>query len=191
MRVTVLLGVICAAVWIAVKMIFFYTQPVGYDIVPLVLINLFLLITAIGVGLFLQKMRDTEESNGLRDIKNGMTAGVPYAVIVSVFIYFYYEKIDPEFYEHRIAEEIYQIDKDLDDPKKFAEIKKSNPDYEVLSKEEIRQKAVKGAEGAFSPKSILPLSLLGLILMSALNSIFISIIYRRIVFRNQRPVNKS
>lgn len=186
MRITVLLGIICAVVWIAIKMVFFYTQPVGYDIVPLVLINLLLLITAIAVGLFLQKMRDTEESNGLRDIKNGMTAGVPYAVIVSVFIYFYYEKIDPEFYEHRIAEEIYEIDQQLNDPKKFAEIKESNPDYEVLSKEEIRQQAIEGAEGAFSPKSALPLSLLGLILMSALNSIFITIIYRRVVFRPRK-----
>ena len=65
-------------------------------------------------------------------------------------------------------------------------IKKSNPDYEVLSKEEIRKKAVEGAQGAFSPKSILPLSLLGLILMSALNSIFITIIFRRVVFRPRK-----
>jgi len=186
MRITVLLGVICAAIWIGIKLIFFYTQPVGYDVVPLVLLNLLLLISAIAIGLFVQKMRDTEESNGLRDIKNGMTAGVPYALIVSVFIYFYYTKIDPEFYQHRLAEEKFKIEQQLNNPKKLAEIKKDNPEFEVLSKEEIKKKAVESAEGAFSPSSILPLSLLGLILMSAINSIFITVIYRRIVFRPRK-----
>lgn len=186
MRVTVLTGLICALIFIIVKMIFFYTQPVGYDITILVLINLFLLIAAIGVGLFLQKMRDTEESTGLRDIKNGMTAGVPYAVIIGIFLYFYYAKIDPEFNDHKLAEQEYVIDQQLNKPGGLAEIKKDNPDFEVLSKEEIKKQAMDSARGALSATSTMTLTLLGLILMSALNSIFITIIYRRIVFRTPR-----
>jgi magnesium-transporting ATPase (P-type) len=183
MRVTVLTGIICAVVFIIVKMIFFYTQPVGYDVTALVLINLFLLIVAIGVGLFLQKMRDTEESTGLRDIKNGMTAGVPYAVIIGIFLYFYYEKIDPEFNQHKLAEQEYLIDQQLNKPGGLEEIKKDNPDFEVLSKEEIKEQAMDSARGALSSTSTMTLTLLGLIVMSAMNSIFITIIYRRVVFR--------
>lgn len=186
MRVTVLTGLICAVVFIITKMIFFYTQPIGYDITILVLINLFLLITAIGIGLFLQKMRDTEESTGLRDIKNGMTAGVPYAVIIGIFIYFYYAKIDPEYNQHKLAEQEYVIDKQLNEPGGLEKIKKENPDFEVLSKDEIKEQAMDSAKGALNPTSTMTLTLLGLIVMSAMNSIFITIIYRRIVFRRPR-----
>ena len=135
------------------------------------------MIIAIGVGLFLQKMRDTEESTGLRDIKNGMTSGVPYALVVGVFLYFYYEKIDPEFNQHKLAEQEYLIDKQLNEPGGLEKIKKENPDFEVLSKEEIKDQAMDGARGALSSTSTMTLTLLGLILMSALNSIFITIIY--------------
>jgi len=186
MRVTVLTGIICSVVFIIVKMIFFYTQPVAYDITPLVLINLFLLVTAIGIGLHLQKMRDTEESNGLRDIKNGMTAGVPYGVIVSVFLFFYYSQIDPEFNAHQIAEKEYELQQQLDNPKELAKIKKTNADFEVLSKEEIHDEVMQGYRSTYSANSTLTLSLLGMIVMSAMNSIFITIIYRRVVFRPRK-----
>lgn len=184
MRITVLTGLIFAAIWIIVKFVFFFTQPTGYDITPLVLLNLFLLITSISVGLYLQKRRDTEESNGLRDIKNGMTAGVPYGVIVSIFLYFYYAQIDPEYNAHQIAEYEYTMQQQLNDPKKFAEIKEANPDYEVKSREEIFDDQMSNYRAAVSPTSVLSLSLLGMIIMSALNSIFITIIYRRVVFRD-------
>lgn len=186
MRVTVLTGIICAAVMIIVKMIFFYTQPIGYDITPLILINLFLLLVAISVGLFLQKMRDTEESNGLRDIKNGMTAGVPYGVIVSIFFYFYYAQIDPEYNAHQLAEAEYTMKQELDKPGMLEEVKKDNPDFEVLSRQEIEKRIMDGHRSATSPTSVLTLSLLGMVVMSALNSIFVTIIYRRVVFRRPR-----
>lgn len=191
MRITVLTGLIAAVVFIIVKMIFFYTQPIGYDITPLVLINLFLLITAIGVGLFIQKMRDTEESTGLRDIKNGMTAGVPYAVVIGIFLYFYYEKIDPEYYQHKLAEKEYAIDKDLNSPGGLQKLKKQNPDFEVLSKEEIKEQAMGAARSTINPTATMVVSLLGLIVMSTMNSIFITIIYRRIVFRTPKKPRET
>lgn len=186
MRVTVITGVICAAIWILVKMIFFYTQPVGYDITPLVLLNLFLLISAISIGLYLQKMRDTEESNGLRDIKNGMTAGIPYGVIVSVFLFFYYSQIDPEYNAHQIAEKEYALMTELNNPSELQRIRGENPDFEVMSKEEIHEKVMEGMRSTYNAKSVLTLSLLGMIVMSALNSIFVTIIYRKVVFRRPK-----
>ncbi|MCR9172567.1 MAG: DUF4199 domain-containing protein [bacterium] len=186
MRITVLTGLICSVIFIAVKMVFYFTQPTGYDITALVLINLFLLIAAIGIGLFIQKMRDTEESNGLRDIKNGMTAGVPYALIVGTFLYFYYAKIDPEFHQHKLAEREYAIDQQLNAPGGVAKIKKENPDLEVLSKEEIKEQAMNSARSTLNATATLVVTLLGLIVMSAMNSIFITIIYRRIVFRPRK-----
>ncbi len=191
MRVTVLTGVICAATWIIIKMIFFYVSPVAYNIVPLVLLNMLFLLVAISVGLYLHKLRETEESNGLNDIKNGMTAGVPYALIVSVFLYFYYAKIDPEYNEHQIAEREYVLAQNLKDPVKFKKLKASNPDFEVKSKEEIYDEYMKSFESSYSPRSVTTLSLLGLILMSALNSIFVTIIFRKVVFREYNVKNNT
>lgn len=189
MRITVLIGIVCAALWIIIKLIFFYTQPVAYSVVPLVLLNMFLLLAAISIGLYIQKLRDTETGNALRDIKNGMTAGVPYALVVSVFIYFYYAQIDPEYNAHQIAEREYALEEAMNDPKQFEEIKASDPDFEVLSKDEILKKFQSGFRASYSPNSVFSLSLLGLIVLSALNSIFITIIFRRIVFRNWTPRN--
>lgn len=185
MKITVITGILCASAFLIVKMIFFYTMPVGYDIVPLVLINMFLLLLAISLGLYLAKNKETEYTNALSDIKNGMTAGVPYAVIVSVFLYFYYAQIDPEYNAHRIADAEYILQEKLDDPKELAKIKKENADFEVASKEEIREKFMEGYRSSLAPRAVLTLSLLGLIVMSAMNSIFVTIIYRRIVFRSK------
>jgi len=189
MKVTVLTGVICAALWIVIKMIFFYVSDTDvYDIVPLVLLNMFFLMAAIAIGLYITKRRETDEGNALNDIKNGMTAGVPYALIISVFLYFYYTEIHPEYNAHQIAEAEYALQENLDDPVKFQEIKDSNAEYEVKSKEEIKEQVMEGYRSSFSANSVMTLSLLGLVVMSAMNSIFITIIYRKVVFRQpKRP----
>lgn len=183
MKVTVLTGILSALAWVIIKMTFFYTMPVGYNITPLVLINMLMLLAAISIGLYLLKRKETEYTNALADIKNGMTAGVPYALIVSVFLYFYYQQIDPEYNAHRIAETEYAIQQELDKPERLKSIKEKNPDFEVLSKEEIHKKYMDSFRSSVAPSATFTLSLLGLIVMSAMNSIFVTIIYRKVVFR--------
>jgi hypothetical protein len=192
MKITVKIGLLFAALWIAAKMIFYITAPTGYSIVPLVLLNMLFLISAISIGMFLLKRKEQYESNALSDIKNGMTAGVPYAVIVSIFIYTYYAKIDPEYNAHQKAEWETTIKKELAKPGGLEQARESNPDFEVLSAEEIFSKMKSGYESFYSPNSTMILSLLALILLSTLNSIFVTVIFRKIVFRGvyaPRPPN--
>lgn len=195
MKVTVLTGIISAVVWIIIKMIFFYTMPVGYNIVPLVLINMFCLLAAISIGLYIVKARATEQSNALSDIKNGMTSGVPYAVIVAGFLYFYYAQIHPEYNEHQLSEAEYTLKKEMDKPGELAKIKNKNPDFEVLSKDEIFEKIMSGYRSSLNPRATFTLSLLGMVLMSALNSIFVTIIFRRVIFKRpkvaQSPIDQK
>lgn len=183
MRVTVVAGIVAAAVWIIVKMIFFSTQEVGYDVTPLVLLSMLLILGAISVGLYYTKRKETEETNALHDIKNGMTAGVPYAVIVSIFIYFYYSQIDPEYNAHQLAEAEYGLVTELDKPGKLEELRKENEEMEVMTKEEIIKRAMENHRSFYNPSSTSTLALLGLILLSTLNSIFVTIIYRKVVFK--------
>lgn len=183
MRVTVKTGIIFALLWMIVKMIFFWTGEVGYDIRPVVMINMLFLMMAIAIGLYLLKRKNPTESNALTDIKNGLSAGLPYTILVSVFIYFYYSNIDPGYNEHQISTAYNAIYEKLEDPESLAEIKEQNPDFEVKTKEEILAEAKNNLEQNYNAKFTMTLSLLALLLLSTIYSIFISVVYRKIVFK--------
>lgn len=184
MRVTVLTGLSFALAWIVLKMVFFWTGLLGTNIVPAVLLNMLFLLLAISFGLYLHKKKETERGNALLDIKNAMSAGVPYLVVVSLFLYFYYSNIDPEFNQHQIAEAYTAVEKRMEDPAMLAEIKASNEEFEVLSKEEILSQLKENLERNYSASFTLTVSLLGLLLLATINSIFVTIVYRRLIFRN-------
>lgn len=183
MRVTVKAGLGFALLWILIKMVFFWTGSLNYNIVPAVLLNMLCLIAAIGVGLYFYKRRETEVGNALNDIKNAMTAAVPYILVVSVFIYFYYNNIDPEYNQHQLSEAYTEIQKLLETPEGLQQVRESNPEFEVLTKEEIYKKLKQGPEGFYNPTSTMTLSMLGLLVLGTMNSILIAVIYRKVVFR--------
>jgi hypothetical protein len=191
MRITVKTGVIAAFTWIGVKMIFHYCTSIEVlvDIVPIGLLNILGLLLSICIGLFIQKMRDTEETNALLDIKNGMTAGIPYAVIVSLFSYFYYNNINPEFYLHQIAEKKIDAQKMVNNPQELAQYKKNNPDTEVMTKEQIIKR--ESDNGDVNPaKTHAILSLLSLTVLSTIYSLLVTMIYRKILFKRLKEVNQ-
>lgn len=184
MKITVKVGLLFALLWILVKMVFYWTGIVGMNVVPSVLLNMLFILLAISLGLYFHKLKQTEYTNALGDIKNGMTTGVPYAMVVSVFIYFYYSKIDPEFNRHQKAEWEVAISKKLDEKGGLESAREQNPEFEVMSKEEIITKMKTGYESFYNPVSTMTLSMLALLLLATLNSIFVTVILRRIVFKN-------
>lgn len=183
MRVTVLSGLSFALLWITIKMVFFWTGITDYNVVPAALLNMLFLLLAISIGLYIHKRRESESGNALLDIKNAMTAGVPYIVVVSLFIYFYYSSIDPAFNEHQINEALTTIQKDLDNPEGLKAYRAQNPDFEVMTKEEIFESVKSGPETFYNPKATATITLLAMLLLATLNSILIAVIYRKIVFR--------
>ena len=183
MKVTIKTGIFFALIWMIIKMIFFFTEAFPYNVVPAVMVNIFCLLKAITIGLYKQKLQDTEVGNALRDIKNAMSAGVPYAVLVSIFIFFYYAQIDPGFNEHQIAEAEVGIQKMIDNPIDFAKVKKSNEAFEVMTKDEIYSQLIQGPRGFYSPLSTMTVSMLAMLLLTTMNSIFITIVFRKVVFR--------
>jgi len=188
MKITIKVGLICAALWIAIKMMFFYQGWNVKEKFPiLVLLNILGVLLSIAIGLFLQKRKDikdgTNDGNALRDIKNAMTAGVPYTVVISIFLYFYYAKIDPEFNQKQIAEQEMVILKTLDDPEGFKGIQESNIKYEVMTKEEIYAEMRQGPQNIYNAKFTSTVALLSMLLLSTVNSILVTVIYRRIMFK--------
>lgn len=163
------------------------TGAARYDLTPAILTNILFLLSAISFGLFFHKRKETESNNALGDIKNGLSAGLPYTVIVSVFLYFYYTKIDPEFNRHQRSEAAMQLEKLLNDPEEFAKMKASNADFEVMSKEQIRDSIITNQEAMYSPQAVTTIGLLGMLLLATVNSIFVTIVFRRLIF--PRPPN--
>lgn len=185
MRITVKVGILFAIGWILVKLSMFGIG-VKDAFIPGALINMLFVVLAITVGLYLQKRKDIDEGNTLRDIKNGMTAGIPYTIIISVFIYFYYSKIDPEYNKHQIAEKEISLDKNLNDSELFNKIKESNPDFEVMTKKQIKKAEMQKFRDIYNPKSSAIMALSSMLMYVTLNSVLITVIFRKIVFRNQR-----
>lgn len=192
MRVTVKFGLIFAALWIGLKMVYFstVTGAARYDLTLPILSNILFLLLAISFGLYFHKRKETEESNALNDIKNALSAGVPYIVIVSVFMYFYYSKIDPEFNSHQRAETAMQLEKMLNNPEDLQKMRESNSEFEVMSVDEIRESIISNQEAMYSPQAVTTISLLGLLLLATFNSIFVTIVYRKLIFRGPPPGRK-
>lgn len=183
MRITVKTGIISALCWITLKLSFFYLELFSDSITVGVLTNILGVLIAISVGLFLQKMRDTDETNALLDMKNAMSAGVPYVVMVSVFIYFFYAKINPEYDRHQISENEVAIEKMVNDPKQLDAFRKTHEDAEVMTKEEIEAKLKESNRQGAAPGFRATLSVLALLVLATLYSILVTIIYRQVVFR--------
>ena len=185
MRITLKTGILFAFGWMLVKLSLLGMGVASSTFEFSIMTNMLFLILAISIGLYLQKRKDTETGNALRDIKNGMVTGVPYTVLVSIFLFFYYEKINPEFIEHQISESEIALDKELNDPIKFQKVKDSNPDFEVMTKEQIREKIVANTKGVYSAKSTAILGLLAMTVYATINSLLITAIYRKVVFKNK------
>ncbi len=184
MKITVKVGLIFAAIWIAIKMVLFYTNAVGYDVKVPVLLNILCILLAISVGVFKLKRQQQEATSLMTDIKSGMTAGVPYALVVSVFLFFYYEKIDTNYIPHRVAEITYVMKTRLDDPKELKRLRAENEDFEVMTKEQIYERMIQGPVNTINAKSTMVLALLALLLLATLNSIFVAVIYQKVVFKS-------
>ncbi|MDB4091359.1 DUF4199 domain-containing protein [Crocinitomicaceae bacterium] len=184
MKITVQVGLLFAAIWIVIKMILFYTDSFGNNIVPSGMINILCVLLAISVGMYKFKRAQIHATSFLTDIKSGMTAGVPYTLIVSVFMFLFYSKIDPDFISHKVSDITYEMKQRVDDPVKLKRLREDNEDFEVMSKEQIYDRMTQGPLIFASAKFTMVITLLALLLLSTLNSIFVAIIYRKVVFKD-------
>ena len=90
-----LYGLVFSGLWIALKMLAFWLNWRLDEIQIFVLLNMALLTSAIALFMYRKKRTNTEESNILTDIKAGLTVGLPYTLLVSFFLFFYYQDIYP------------------------------------------------------------------------------------------------
>ncbi|MCE3294838.1 MAG: hypothetical protein K0R65_552 [Crocinitomicaceae bacterium] len=184
MKITVKTGLICALTWIIIKMAYHLIWPQATSLTPMILSNLFFLMCSVSMGLYLHKKQEGfTQGNAMSDIKAGMTSGVPYAVIVALFLFFYYNNINPQFVENIKKPMIEQLDKELSTEKSVQRLKNQNPELETKSRDEIYKMGLENINFKASPKFTSILSVLGMIIMSTLYSIFIMVVYRKVLVK--------
>ncbi len=187
MRITVKVGFLFAIGWMLVKMTFHFAGISATSIVPTIFINMFLLLSSISVGLYMHKKREGfSQGNALSDIKSCMTVGIPYSVLVVIFVYVYYNYINPDFVNHMIAEKLNAYKIGLANPEELKLIRASNEAFEVMTKEDIFKEMEKSTRSTISPFSITTISLLGMILLSTVYSILATVIFRKVLMRGLR-----
>ncbi|MDX1651443.1 MAG: DUF4199 domain-containing protein [Brumimicrobium sp.] len=185
MRPALKAALIFSVSWILLKFLFLYLGIFQNEIFYSGLLNNFFLLAAIALGLYLEKKKEGfGEGTALSDIKNAMIAGAPYALIVSVFMYFYYQDINPDFVENRVTERMDLVYNSMQRDTYVDSLKMQNKDFKVMTDEEIYKQIYQETESAFSPKSLLTFSLLGLLILGFTYSILITAIYRKVLFRD-------
>jgi hypothetical protein len=175
-----LYGLVFGSFWIAFKMLAFLFAYQLDQIQLFVLLNMAMLTAAIALFMYRKKRFGGPESNMLTDIKAGLSVGLPYTLVVSFFLFFYYQDIYPEFNEKKRA----AYEQRMDSPKEIATIRNSNSALENKSDSEIVAMARKNTAMMYDPQFTLSVSLLALLVYSTLNSLLIAVIYRKVVFRD-------
>ncbi len=186
MKVYVKIGLVFAFLWILIKFSFFSFKVFLTTLEPFVFLNMLFVTAAISIALYLKKRKQSEYGSFMDDIKTAMIPGVIYTLVVSVFIYFYYQHIYPEFNTDKIS----QMEVRMQDKKNINDVRKSNPSLENKSDEEIKEQVLQSISNYYSAKFTMTISLLGLLVYATLNSIVLSLIFRKVIFKHHL-VNSS
>lgn len=176
-----------AGIWFTGKMIFFYTQVLQDElgVKYQVMWNILCLLLAMTIGTLAEKRKEVrEEGSALGDIKNTLGGGLVYTILVAGLIYLYYAKIDPSYNATQLAKAEEVVSKTLNDPEQLKELRK-DPEMEVLTKEEIFNKAMSNYRSMFNPTSTMTISLLGMLILSTINAILLTVIFRRVLFKQR------
>lgn len=185
LRPAIKVSLLFTITWIVLKLLF---KSIGVFqeniIVPGMLNNLFLL-AAISLGLYLEKKKEGfGVGTAFSDLKSAITAGMIYSVLISGFIFFYYNDIHPEFTQNRIDERIDALYTQMERPSFADSLRENNDAFVMLTDEEILSQIKTETVGNLSAKSSFIFSLLGLMILTLTYAIFITVIYQRILFRD-------
>lgn len=189
MRASLKIAVLFAGIWFFGKYLFFYFQLLQTnEQYPIqVMWNILCLLLAMTIGSLIEKRKqDISQSSVLSDIKSILGIGMVYTVIVSGLIYLYYAKIDPAYNENQIATIEESMKKMVNDPVEFKKFKTERPEYEALSKEEILKKSSESIRPWYQANTVMTISLLGMLMLSVINSLVITVIFRKVLFRQVR-----
>lgn len=147
--------------------------------------NIFLLLTAIALSLFMvKKQANFEDKTFVEDFKVAMQGGLVFVVLISLFVYVYHTSVDTNYIETRLTERMdYTID-NVPDEAAFAELQEADPTWQDKSYLDFIENQEDQAVPFISAKS-LATGYLGFgLFMAMFFSIFTTFIFRKVVMRD-------
>jgi hypothetical protein len=171
-------------IWMSGKLLFFkfnvFQTP--QTVKFMVMWNLFCAILAMTIGaIVLKRSENKSESTALGDIKSFISTGLIYGISVSILLFVYYKKIDPNYNLRQQESAKIVVEKSVSTPKKLELFKKENPSLNMKSKEEILELAEKNYKSMYSAGTTATVNLLSMLLLSVVNGIVLTAIFRRVL----------
>lgn len=148
--------------------------------------NTLCLLLAIGISVIRNFNRLKHQGVSIiADLKTGIRTGVIYALLISSFLFSYYKWIDPTYTESIKQQYLAGIEAEGFD-QNAKEVIEENPDmYYGQSVDDLRDNAQTNIEQMLSVKTVFPISLMSLILLSIFYS-FIVTGFNRLVLSQLR-----
>jgi Protein of unknown function (DUF4199) len=190
MKTSVKFGIAFALVWMIINMIVYYSGgSIGFFKLG-IMINVFLLMTGIAVGLYMSKKDEGfAEGHFLADFKAAMQTGIIYTILVAGFAYLYHEKIDPSIRNTMIAERTADLHKKFPDDTNFLALQDTDPTWAGKSFDDFIENKEDNFESIFSSSSVFIAHLMGLTFFSGFYSFFVTLIFRKIVMRGPKKAS--
>lgn len=166
-----------AAIWILIKLALFTfkipnQEKIGvYANLLLVLLTVF---ASLNQKIRLEKKLETYATNFKHCLKN---AGI-YIIIVTAYIFIHYKYVNPDYLKNK---ELNAIEMEM--AKDFEVIKANTPTIQNVTKAEYEEKVREAAQTLSSISLNTSFYFLGLFMMGIFTSIFIPIIYKKLVLR--------
>lgn len=180
MKVSVKAGLVLASLWIIFKMIVFYMGESEAGFKVGIFLNILFVLLAAAIGLYFTKIK-SPPSFFLQDVKVCLRGSIVYTVIISAFVYMYYEKIDPFVMQNRIDEKVAYAE--MQASENFKEIKAQTPGLKKDNPEQYVEKVRKDSELLHSGFVQSTFSLIALMLASIIYAFLVTFVMRKIIFR--------
>ncbi|MGV6861654.1 MAG: DUF4199 family protein [Putridiphycobacter sp.] len=184
MKPTVKVALVCVLISASITMIFFYAgkSEMGYEISNF--INLFMLLTAISVGLFLtRKALKFAETNFLEDIKSAMQGGIVYIILMGLFLYVYHLKIDPSIVNQKREQRIELLDEIVPNEAAYLELQKEDATWKGKSYLDYLENQHDSISLFISAKFFAIANVIVGLILSVFFSVMTVIILRKVVLR--------
>jgi len=184
MKTSVKFGIIFALIWMIINMIVYFADvSVGFFKVG-IMVNVFLLMTGIAVGLYMSKKDEGfQQGNFLNDFKSAMQTGIVYTVLVAGFTYLYHQRIDPSIRNGMIEARVADLHEKFPNEDAFIAMQEEDPTWNGKSYDDFIENKEDTFESIFSASSVFIAHLMGLTFFAGFYSFFATLILRKVVLR--------
>jgi len=142
-----------------------------------------LLSIAISIITYFNKYKH-EGVSIVSDLKVGIKTGITYAIIVATFLFSYYKWVDPG-YQKAIMEQYIEYSESPEFTEGAINAKQNDHGLASLSQDDLRDNAQINAEEMLSVKTVFPMSLMALLMLSIFYS-FVVAAFNRIILSKLR-----